>query len=90
MWGLRNLYIAERLDKSCALKENRFFFYKGRNQHGLPKKSVLACVFRAFIIVLQKRVSSEVTAMIGSDELMEMRSNCEELENIALCDQVRG
>lgn len=66
------------------------FFYKGRSHHGLPKKSVLAWVFSAPISDLQKRVSSEVTVMIGSDELMEMRNNCEELQKIALCDQVRG
>lgn len=66
------------------------FFYKGGSHHSIPKKSVLACMFSALISDVQKRVSSEVTVMIGSDELMKMRSNCEELQKIALCDQVRG
>lgn len=73
------MYIAERLDKSCALGENGFFFFL-RSHHGIPKKSVLACVFRALISDLQKRIRNEVTVMIGSDELMKMRSNCDELQ----------
>lgn len=72
------MYIAERLDKSCALGENRFFL--GRSHHGIPKKSVLACVFSALISDLQKRVRNEVTLMIGSDEQMKMRSNCDKLQ----------
>lgn len=77
--GQRKLYIAERLDKSCNFGENGFF-YKGRSHHGIPKKFVLACVLSVLVSDLQKRVSNKVTVMIGSDELMKMRSNCEELK----------
>lgn len=53
--------------------------YNGRSHHGVPKTSVLACMFSKLISDLQKGVSNEVTVMIGSDELMKMRTNCEEL-----------
>lgn len=53
--------------------------FLGRSHHGIPKKSVLACVFSALISDLQKRVRNEVAVMIGS-ELMKMRNDCDELQ----------
>ena len=56
-------------------------FYKGGSHHDIPERSVLASVlFSTLINDLQKEVSSEVSVMIGSYELMKMRTNCEELQ----------